>query len=350
LLTESRIEEVMKRNGVIELMGYWAVATGAIVFALAATPAAFASSGTLVLTNSTTLTEDHHGNILINGSNVVLDCGGHTVFGPGESGFSGGIEVAGNLSGVTVKRCSVTGFAVNGIFGGGGASDGRYEANNLYANGNHGMQLDVGSGYVVLGNKSRSNGGIGIVLTGASRSWIVHNTGEENRNWAGIALLDGSHDNVLLNNTALRNSIGYVLDGATGNELRNNTASLNDTQGFVLIRGASDNVLGSNTANQNLTGFEITEGSNSNQIDGNMANRNTSDGFKIYQSNGNGLRENTGDRNGDIGFLIFGGSSSTTVTHNIGLHNGSLDALDDDLGTGNAWKENRFGQTSGIAQ
>ena len=48
----------MKRNEVTELMGYWAVATGAIVFALAATPAAFASSGTLVLTSSTTLTED----------------------------------------------------------------------------------------------------------------------------------------------------------------------------------------------------------------------------------------------------------------------------------------------------
>ncbi len=104
----------------------------------------------------------------------------------------------------------------------------------------------------------------------------------------------------------------------------------------------------SQTANQNLTGFEITEGSNSNRIGGNVANRNTSDGFKIYQSNGNELWENTGDGNGDIGFLVFGGSSSTTLTHNVGRHNGSFDALDDDLGTGNAWKENRFGKTSGI--
>jgi parallel beta-helix repeat protein len=167
------------------------------------------------------------------------------------------------------------------------------------------MHLDVGSGYVVIGNKSYSNGGIGIVLTGASQSWIVHNTSEENRNWAGIALLDGSHENVLLNNTALRNSIGFVLDGATDNELRSNTASSNDTQGFVLIRGANENVLESNTSNQNLIGVEITEGSNSNQIGGNMANRNTSDGFKIYQSNGNRLSENTGDGNGDIGFLIL---------------------------------------------
>lgn len=340
----------MKTNRVTEFIGHWSVATVAIVFTLAVTPTAFASSGTLVLTSSTTLTEDHHGNILINNSNVTLDCGGHTVFGPGEPGFNGGIEVAGGLAGVTVKRCSVTGFTVNGIFGGGSATDGRYEGNTLYGNGDHGLALDVGSGYVVLGNKSRSNGGIGIVLIGATRSWIVHNTGEGNRNWAGIALLDGSHDNVLLNNIAVRNSIGYVLDGATGNELRNNTASSNDTQGFVLIRGAGDNVLESNTANQNLIGFEITEGSNSNQIGGNTAGRNTSDGFKIYQSNGNRLRENTGDGNGDIGFLIFGSSSSTTFIRNVGRHNGSFDALDDDSGTGNVWKDNRFGKTSGIPQ
>jgi parallel beta-helix repeat protein len=308
----------------------------------------WASSGTLVLTSSTTLAENHHGNILINSSNVTLDCGGYTVFGPGEPGFNGGIEVAGNLSGVTVKHCSVTGFAVNGIFGGGGASDGRFEANNVCGNGNHGMHLDVGSGYVVLGNKSCANGGIGIVLTGATRSWIVHNTSEDNRNWAGIGLLDGSHNNVLLNNTALRNSIGYVLDGATGNELRDNTAESSDTQGFVLIRGANDNVLESNTANQNLIGFEITLGSNSNRIDRNEADRNTSDGFKVYQSNGNTLCENTGNGNGGIGFLVFGGSSFTTITHNVGRNNGSLDALDDDLGTGNVWTHNRFGKTSGF--
>jgi parallel beta-helix repeat protein len=339
----------MERNKITGFIGHLAIAvSAAIVVALVATPSASASSGTLVVTSSTNLAEDHHGNILINRSNVTLDCGDHTIFGPGASGFNGGIEVASNLSGVTVKHCSVTGFAVNGIFAGGGASDGRFEANNLYGNGNHGMHLDVGSGYVVLGNKSRANGGIGIVLTGATFSWIVHNTVEENRNWAGIALLNGSHDNTILNNTALQNSIGYVLDGATGNELRDNTAISNDTQGFVLIRGANDNILESNRANQNLIGFEITAGSNSNQICRNEANRNTSDGFKVYQSDGNTLRENTGNGNGGIGFLVFGGSSFTTITNNIGRRNGSFDALDDDLGTGNVWKENKFGKTSGI--
>jgi parallel beta-helix repeat protein len=342
------MEEIMTRRKTAQLCGYCAIALAVFVCALLGSPAAQASSGTLVLTSSTTLTEDHYGNILIRGSNVTLDCAGFTVFGPGQSGYSGGIDVGGGLASVTVKHCSVTGFAVNGIFGGGGATNGRYEANTLYGNGNHGMHLDTGSGYIVLGNKSQSNGGIGIVLTGATQSWIVHNVVAQNRNWAGIGLLNGSHDNVVLDNTSVGNSLGYVLDGATGNELLHNEASSNDASGFVLIRGANNNVLKSNAANRNLIGFEITAGSDSNQICGNEANHNSSNGFKVYQSDRNTLRENTGNANGDIGFLVFGGSSFTTVEENTGHRNGSFDALDDDLGTGNVWEENRFGKTSGI--
>src|SRR4029077_8657205 len=64
---------------------------------------AYASSGTMVITTDTTLTEDHQGNILLNANKVTLDCAGHTVSGPGAPGFNGGIEVAGGLSGVTVR-------------------------------------------------------------------------------------------------------------------------------------------------------------------------------------------------------------------------------------------------------
>lgn len=207
------------------------VVLGIALLPMLTTSPAYASSGTMVIMTDTTLTEDHQGNILLNANKVTLDCAGHTVSGPGALGFNGGIEVAGGLSGVTVRRCRVTGFDVNGIFGGGGATDGRFEANVSYSNGNHGIHLDVGSGYVVLGNTCRSNGALGIVLTGGSNSWIVKNTVEDNHNWAGIALFDGSHDNLVLENTARRNGAGVVLDGATSNQLRFNNVSTNDNQG-----------------------------------------------------------------------------------------------------------------------
>ena len=54
-------------------------------------PPATASSGTLVITSDTTLTEDHQGNIVIEADNVTLDCAGHTVQGTGYARFSGAI-------------------------------------------------------------------------------------------------------------------------------------------------------------------------------------------------------------------------------------------------------------------
>lgn len=327
---------------------YFAIALATVAFTAGALSAASASSGTLIITTSTTLTEDHYGNILISASNVTLDCAGHLVVGPGESGFNGGIETAGGNSRVTVKRCRVTGFEVNGIFGGGGASDSRYEANVVYGNGNHGMHLDVGTRYVVVDNVSRANGAIGIVLTGAADSWIVHNTVQDNSNWAGIALLEGSHDNHVANNTALRNSIGLLVDNGSNNELFLNSSSLNTSHGAQLSGGASNNVLESNALNRNLIGLEIADNSSSNRILSNIANRNTSEGFKIYASNYNTFTFDIADGNGGVGFLVFGGSSFNVLSFNSGHNNGDVDALDDGSGTGNLWTRNNFGTTFGF--
>ena len=53
----------------------------AVVSAITA-PAAFGTAGTMVVSTDTTLTEDHQGQIVVNGSGVTLDCAGHRVTGP----------------------------------------------------------------------------------------------------------------------------------------------------------------------------------------------------------------------------------------------------------------------------
>ena len=307
------------------------------------------SSGTLVITSNVTLTEDHYGNISIGADNVTLDCAGHTVFEPGVSGFSGGIEIDGR-TGITVTHCTVTGFNVNGIFAG-GSSNSRYEANILYGNRNHGMHLDLGSGNVVGGNTSRANGAIGIVFTRMAQSRIEGDTVQNNANWAGIALFDGSHNNVVVYNTASANHDGFILDGAVDNELGFNTANLNAGAGFLLIRGgATNNVLKSNIANQNgFHGFVITDGASSNTLQSNVANANVHEGFLLYQANRNMLSGNIGNGNGLRGFLAWGGSSFNTFTENIGHGNHSgVDAWEVDAGLGNVWTNNNFGTTLGI--
>lgn len=347
-------KEVVKRPSISVLAAFRAgrlrlTAAAAIALALTVIPSsATATSGTLIITSNTTLTEDHQGNIHIAADNVTLDCANHTVFGPGVPGFSGGIDVAGGLTGVTVKRCNVTGFDdVNGVFGGGGASNGRYEANTLYGNGNHGMHLDSGSGYVVVGNTSRDNGAIGIVLTGATQSRIAGNAVVSNPNWAGIALFDGSHDNIVAGNIASRNALGILLENNSfDNELSDNTATSNG-QGFALFQGAADNILESNTANRNDTGFAIAD-SSGNLIRSNVANRNATHGFELIRSNSNMLTANTANSNGAIGFLASEGSSFNRFSRNLARGNGNVDAMDDGSGTGNVWTNNNFGTTSGI--
>ena len=78
-------------------------------------PAA-ATTGTWLLTHSTTLQADYYGNIVIETDNVTLDCAGHTIHGPGDSQIPAGVLITG-ASGVTVKRCVVAGFtAAAGIW------------------------------------------------------------------------------------------------------------------------------------------------------------------------------------------------------------------------------------------
>jgi parallel beta-helix repeat protein len=337
-------ENKMKSAG---LLANWApILTAALALVFVAAPTASASSGTMVVSTTTTLTEDHYGNIQITASNVTLDCGGHVVFGPGVPGFAGGIQVEVGLNAVTVKRCGVTGFDVNGIYQAPGATDCRYEANVPYRNGNHGMHLESGTGYVVVDNIARSNGAIGIVLTGSTQSWIVHNTAQENDNWAGIALLDGSHDNHVVNNTSVKNRDGILLLDSTNNQVELNRASLNSTQGMNVIRSANNDVA-SNTLNQNLIGIELAQ-SGSNTVRSNTLNRNKTEGVKVFMSDGNTITRNTANENNEIGFLVWFGSSFNTLTRNVGHQNLQLDALDDGTGSGNVWSDNQFGTTSGF--
>src|SRR5689334_8443113 len=157
---------------------------------------ALASSGTLYVTSNTTLTEDQYGNIVVQGNNITLDCANHTVFGPGVAGFNGGIEVDFG-TGITVKRCKVTGFDnVNGIYAV-GISNSRYSDNIIIGNGANGMHLDGGFGNQVTGNTVRSNAGNGIAITGSSQTLIEQNTVQDHKAVSGIAVIGSDHNMVV---------------------------------------------------------------------------------------------------------------------------------------------------------
>src|SRR5688572_26115062 len=87
-----------------------AMAVACLGTALTMVASASATSGTLVITTSTTLSEDHHGTIVLAADDIVLDGAGNTVFG---DGTGDGISVTGRR-GVTVRNVRVTGF-IQGI-------------------------------------------------------------------------------------------------------------------------------------------------------------------------------------------------------------------------------------------
>jgi parallel beta-helix repeat protein len=212
------------------------------------------------------------------------------------------------------------------------------------------MALDVGSGNVVIQNTSRSNGGIGIVLTSMTDSLVANNTVQDNR-WSGIALFGdpsgNTYGNTVVDNTATGNEEGFFLIYAFRNTVRSNTSNLNRQKGFWLT-DSGENIVESNTAvgNKDLADGIEMDRSHKNVFINNVVNRNFV-GFKIYMSNENTFTGNICNANGAIGFWVIFSSSYNTFTHNVGRNNPEDDADEDSSSCiGNVWSNNNFGLTS----
>jgi parallel beta-helix repeat protein len=245
------------------------------------------TTGTLMITTDTTLTEDHTGDIYVRADNVTLNCDNHTVTGRVLIGlFPGVLE---SRSGVTVKNCQALGFtlfrasrttlwgntAMGSDFGLFEGSSGTLTENTATGNGT-GFAFDRSSG-TLRGNTAMGNGGVGF---------------ESRFSGLGITLTE---------NTATGNGLyGFVLDGFSNGTLKGNTATDNNDSGF-LLHGVHQSMLAENTAEDNR-----------------------GNGFLLEHSTGNILKENTACRNQDF------------------------DIFEDGSSTGNVFKENDVCTTSGI--
>jgi parallel beta-helix repeat protein len=137
-------------------------------------------------------------------------------------------------------------------------------------------------------------------------------------------VFDESHDNFVVGNTSLRNSIGIVLDGATNNQLRFNNASSNDTQGIVLLRSANHNLLEFNTANQNAGGITLADGSNSNELRNNQATTTVLRGSESTSQTKISLRAISPTKTANTAFWF---SEAPASTHSFGIPDTEMDCL-----------------------
>lgn len=215
---------------------YWVRGLFLLLFTLMPLPVWGLTTGTLNITDDTTLTEDHIGNIIIGADGITLDCASHTVTGSG-SGI--GIDLIGR-TGWTVKNCIVSNFYQG--FDLSGSSDGALENNTAIDNAQSGFRLYRTSGNMLIENTAMNSG-----------AWAFY--------------IESSTGTILLRNTASNNTIyGYYLLRSDGNTLIGNTAVNNvNNAGFILI-DSSQNTLNENTALGNQQGFALTPGSIGNTI------------------------------------------------------------------------------------
>src|SRR5438045_7044281 len=124
-----------------------------VLFMAAPGAAAGASTGTLIVTSNTVMTDDHQGTVIIAADNVTLDCAGHTISGPGNGYGDMGIVLDGR-TGVVVKNCRVTGFDNGLIVVGfaGPSTDNTLSQNVAYGNSSSGFALNRAAATTLAGN------------------------------------------------------------------------------------------------------------------------------------------------------------------------------------------------------
>ena len=366
------------------------VGTALFVFVLAmwfVFPAtANATTGTMVVTQNTVLTEDQFGQITMAADNITLDCAGFQVVG-GNWYDAIGILLEGR-TGVVVKDCRVSGFyngvvllhssgntitgnegtlnvnaafalgegstnnllslnmGNNNVGNGFGSSDSPANtfidnsaagnragfaiggANNVLRNndadGNseRGFHLGDADGSQLIGNKSPGTGSKGSPLSPPTEL-SSQKTSPPQMPPVGLAPNVASNLQ-LTGNQASGNLVGFLMPGSVGSIVKGNVATTNNQLGFILIGGSSNGMFRGNSAIHNGAGFLIGDASNGNTFDKNQATGNSSFGFSLQGVSQDLLTANVARENGSDGSNGFElyGSSQNTLRGNTSVGNG----------------------------
>jgi trimeric autotransporter adhesin len=303
----------------------------AAVCAVAAAGTALASpaAADTFLTQSTTLTSDVSGPVVIGADNITLDCAGHRITATGWAA----VDLT-DRTGVTVKNCHVGGATV-------GIWLNRSSGNRIAGNTANGVAagvwlFDHSQGNVVTGNDTSGNPEYGIWIQIESNGNLVSGNVANGNLYSGIFVIFASH-NTLTGNTANGNGgapvgpldagQGFYLFGANANTLTGNTATGNVSDGFQL-RGSSANTLTQDNGSTNgRNGFGLFEGSNGNTL----ADDTSSDGrgagiqagFWLQDSSDNSLARNTANDNRYDGLIVINAHGSTRIADSTGNGNGA---------------------------
>lgn len=303
-------------KSVVQLLVITALTAAACVFASVAS----ATTGQLVITSDTTLTEHHAGSIVIGADGVTLDCAGHSVTGGGTFGV-----LLSGRTGAIVKNCDVSGFfhGVGLLY----SFDSTITGNTSHGNSLAGFVLEGGSNNVLSSNTADGNGWNGFQLSFPSNTTLENNVATNNGGTAGIAAGQSS-GNVIRGNTSTDNANNGIWVGASSsnNTITGNSTARNGETGFgfgvgIWLEGAHDSTVSGNVASdEHDFGILVSGGSSGNVVRENDAVSNSLEGIVLYQVANNALVENVARGNGRVG-IALNTTSGTTVLNNVSMEN-----------------------------
>ncbi|MFO7872721.1 MAG: NosD domain-containing protein [Candidatus Undinarchaeales archaeon] len=298
---------------------------------------------------------DNNGALIINKSNVVLNCNGSTI--KGSIGSSGYGIFAENKTNITITGCSISTYKQGIYFN---DSSNILILNNTVAASSFclgsGIKFKFSQNNTIDNNKIKSNSLYGISLAFCSeslitnnliRSQILHgisfysspnNTLRNNTIQSspiGIQFWQNSSNNLLFNNSIFSNDKGIQLKYNSNNSLVNNTFKSNG-QAIRLFK-SSNNTINVNNITSNGFGILLKLNSNDNNITSNFICSNTKDGIRIKnESNHNYIYDNYFNNSGSGRMNAFDDSSNYW---NVSPRNISplTNIIGDDILGGNYW-------------
>jgi len=170
-------------------------------------------------------------------SDVILDCNGNTLDGPGSGA---GVSVNG-YDRVTVKNCDITEFETGIRIQ--NSNNNEILDNNLHGNGGFtsGIYLLLSDSNLISGNEIWSNGDHGIHLDGSSHNTIDDNNVSDHTHGIFMNLLCDSpcilsNYNTITNNWIFENGYGISMYSSSHNTIDKNEINDNDDKGIIMYR------------------------------------------------------------------------------------------------------------------
>lgn len=223
------------------------------------------------------------------------------------AGVVDGIEVLNSSANVIDQNISFANASPvgDGFFVWQGSSDNIIRHNEMFENGQHGINLSgSGAGNVVFGNRAHHNRVRGIQNTLQSNGNVIEN----NHVFAnglipvpsiagvgvGISVINSNNVIVRNNRSANNGSNGIGLNGASSNVVTNNRSISNNMAG-IAFNGASNNLVENNELFQNGgSGIQFTNNADANTVRLNLIRLSGVDGIRVNDA---ASAENTIERN-----------------------------------------------------